>query len=225
MDLTKHLEFFNPDTVTSRVHIIGCGAIGSNLAIMLARIGINRMSLYDFDTVDEHNITNQAYDTKDLKLKKVECLAEKLLKINPEMDILLFHDGYEIKNPPRISGYVFLAVDSIELRQQIAKQLQPNQAVKAVFDFRMRLTDAQHYAADWSKPRHVKALIDSMDFTDEEAKKGTPVSACNTTLSINPTVQMIVSLGVANFINFVKEPDNLKILILADAFAPGITAM
>jgi hypothetical protein len=56
-----------------------------------------------------------------------------------------------------------------------------------------------------------------MDFTHEEAARETPVSACNITLSVAPTIRMICSLGVANFINFVKG-DRLKKFIQIDAF-------
>ena len=86
-----------------------------------------------------------------------------------------------------------------------------------MFDFRTRLTDAQSYAADWSDIKMVDDFIRSMMFTHEKAMVETPVSACNVTLSVAPTVRIICSLGVTNFINFVKG-DGLKKLILIDAF-------
>ena len=92
-----------------------------------------------------------------------------------------------------------------------------NPYIKAMLDFRTRLTDAQHYAADWSDMKMVDDFIKSMDFTHDEAKAETPVSACNVTLSVAPTVRMVCALGVANFINFVKG-SRLKKMILVDAF-------
>ena len=50
MDLSKSYEFFQPDMLTSRVHIIGCGAIGSTVAENLARFGITKITLYDYTT-------------------------------------------------------------------------------------------------------------------------------------------------------------------------------
>ncbi len=73
-----------------------------------------------------------------------------------------------------------------------------------MFDFRTRLTDAQHYAADWSNLSMVQDFFRSMDFSHAEAKAETPVSACNVALSVAPTVRMICALGVMNFVNFVK---------------------
>ena len=86
-----------------------------------------------------------------------------------------------------------------------------------MFDFRTRLTDAQHYAADWADTKMVDDFLRSMDFTHEEAAAETPVSACNITLSVAPTVRTVCSLGVANFVNFVKG-DGIKKFIQIDAF-------
>ena len=108
-------------------------------------------------------------------------------------------------------------MDNIELRREIAVSNKNNPYIKAMFDFRTRLTDAQHYAADWSDLKMVDNFIKSMNFSHEEAKEETPVSACNVTLSVAPTVRMICSLGVTNFVNFVKG-NGLKRFIQIDAF-------
>ena len=59
--------------------------------------------------------------------------------------------------------------------------------------------------------------IRSMDFTHDEAAAETPVSACNVTLSVAPTVRMICALGVTNFINYAKG-GGLRKFIQMDAF-------
>ena len=89
--------------------------------------------------------------------------------------------------------------------------------VKTIIDFRTRLEDAQHYAADWSDTKMKQDFLASMQFTHDEAKEETPVSACNVTLSVCPTVRIICAYGVSNFMNFWNGKP-LKKLILADAF-------
>ena len=202
-DLSKSYEFFKPDMLESRVHIIGCGAIGSTVAENLVRFGITKITLYDFDTVEAHNIANQMFRHTDIGKLKIDALAEYLTEINPECaaDLKLVKEGW---TGQRLSGYVFLCVDNIDLRREIATACKENTFVKGMFDFRMRLTDAQHYAADWSDQKMVETFIKSMAFSHDEAKEATPVSACNITLSIVPTVREVVALGVSNFINFVK---------------------
>lgn len=217
MDLSKSYEFFEPEMLKGKVHIIGCGAIGSTVAENLVRFGITDLVLYDFDKVEAHNIANQMFRDTDIGKTKIEALAEYLCEINPDCRerIKVVPEGW---TGQRLSGYVFLCVDNIDLRREIATSCKENAYVKAMFDFRMRLTDAQHYAAKWDDPKMVEDFLNSMNFTHDEAKEETPVSACNITLSVVPTVRMIVACGVANFINLVKgEP--LKKLILIDAFA------
>lgn len=222
MDLSKSYEFFKPEMLTSRVHIIGCGAIGSTVAENLVRFGITNITLYDFDTVEPHNIANQMFREVDIGKPKVQALYEMLCQINRECEssVRLEDKGWDGQ---RLSGYVFLCVDSIDLRRRIAEFCKGNKYVKAMFDFRMRLTDAQHFAADWSVPKSVETFLDSMAFTSEEAKAETPVSACNIALSVATTVRMVCAVGVSNFINFVKG-DGLKKMMLVDAFHPALDA-
>lgn len=222
MNLAKSYEFFKPEMCRERLHIIGCGAIGSTVAENLARFGLTKITLYDFDVVESHNIANQMFTCDDIGKPKVEAVAEYLKKINPEIeaDLRVVGKGY---TGQKLSGYVFLCVDNIDLRREIATACRDNCFVKGMFDFRMRLTDAQHYAADWSNPQMVEAFLNSMAFTSAEAKEQTPVSACNMTLSVVPTVRTICAYGVSNFINFVKGA-GIRKLILADAFSYGVDA-
>ena len=215
MNLNKHIKFFDPiNSIGAPIHIIGCGAIGSTLAEMLVRMGVPKLHLYDFDTVSEHNIANQMFTTYDIGLLKTYALDEMLRAINPAIKIVNSHKGYINQV---LSGYVFLCVDNIDLRREIVEAQQYNPNIKAMFDFRMRLTDAQHYAADFSDLKSIKEFLSSMQFTHEEAKQATPTNACGTSMNIIPTVRVICSLGLSNFINFVKE-GNLKKMILIDAF-------
>ena len=216
MDLSKSYEFFKPEMCKERLHIIGCGAIGSTVAENLVRFGLTNITLYDFDTVERHNIANQMFRETDVGKLKTEALAEYLYSINPEVKgkIKLVNEGY---TGQKLSGYVFLCVDSIDIRRDIATAYKDSNYIKAMFDFRMRLTDAQHYAADWSDKKMIENFIKTMAFSHEEAMEETPVSACNMTLSVVPTIRTIVAYGVSNFINYVKD-GIIKKMILIDAF-------
>lgn len=222
MNIAKSYDFFQPEKLDGRIHILGCGAIGSTVAENLVRFGITKITLYDFDIVESHNIANQMFRQQDVGKYKVDALADILYEINPEIknDIKLVKEGYIGQ---KLSGYVFLCVDSIDIRRDVVEKCQNNQFIKAMFDFRMRLTDAQHYAADWKNKKMIEDFLASMQFSHEEAMAETPVSACNMTLSVVPTVRHIVAEGVANFINFVKTRD-LKKLILVDTFTHTVDA-
>ena len=213
MDLSKSYEFLQPEKVRDRIHIIGCGAIGSTIGELLAKAGFTKITLYDFDRVEPHNIGKE----------KVDALADRMMAINPEIKqgLKIEREGW---HGQKLNGYVFLAVDNIDLRREIATQNKDNIMIKAMFDFRMRLTDAQSYAANWKDMKMIESFLNSMNFSQEEGQAETPVSACNITLSFASTVFTIVAAGVSNFVNFVKG-NPLKKMIVADAFDFSILAL
>lgn len=221
MDLNKSREYFDPEEMgTTPCHIIGCGAIGSTVAENLTRLGIKNICLWDMDIVNPHNIANQMFLHSQIGMPKVNAVEDILKSINPEAEITTREMPYEKQ---RLAGYVFLCVDNIELRRSIVEHNLPNQSIKAMFDFRMRLTDAQHYAASWNDEKEKRVFLDSMQFSHDEALSETPVSACGVQLSVAPTVRIIAATGVANFMNFVRK-GKYKRLILIDAFTHDVDA-
>lgn len=216
MNLSKVKDYFKPDGF--RVNIVGCGSVGSALAVMLVRCGVTKLTLWDFDNVEAKNVANQAFSGADIGRPKVEALRDILVGINPDAaeDIRLQPKGWQGET---MTGYLFLAVDSIEIRRAIVEKHMRSRAVKAIFDFRTGLTDAQHYAADWSNKQHRENLLGSMQFSHEDAVADTPVSACGITLGVVTTVQSICALGVNNYIKFVKnEPIKTMVLFDGDTF-------
>lgn len=222
LDLSKTYEYFQPEKQNARIHIVGCGSVGSTVAENLARSGVTNMTLWDFDKVEPHNLANQMFRQQDVGRLKVDALFDMLKEINPAVQdkVELKPDGWTGK---LMSGYIFLCVDNIELRREIVEKHMDSPYVKAMFDFRTRLEDAQHYAADWSNLKMKQDFLNSMNFSHEEAKEETPVSACNVTLSVCPTVRIVCAYGVANFMNFWNGKP-LKKLILINAFNPMLDA-
>lgn len=196
--------------INKEIHIIGCGAIGSNLAVMLTRLGAPNIVLWDDDVVEAHNITNQVYTDSDINQPKVVALANHLTDINPNVVVTSNNCKYVSQ---RLSGYVFLAVDSIDTRNKIVDTNKINRNIIAMGDFRMGLYEAQAYLYPW-KGKYVQMLKDTMTFTDKEAEELIPVSPCGTHLSVLPTIQATVSAGVQNFINFIRDRDYANIIIV-----------
>ena len=215
MDLVKSYEFFQPETVKEPIHIIGCGSVGSTVAENLARNGITNLTLWDFDFVEAKNIVNQMFRYQDVGKLKVNALRDIITEINPDAAerIKLMPNGW---NGELLSGYVFLAVDSIDVRKKIIATNSSNSAIVAMFDFRTGLTFAQHYATDWSSYAGRKYLTESMQFGSDEVRE--EVTACGTILGVATTVRLVSALGVDNFINFVKGGE-LKKFVQIDGFS------
>lgn len=213
LDTKKVLEFFDGTKVKKQIHVVGCGAIGSHVCEQLARMGCTNIHLWDFDTVSSHNITNQMFNEGDIGKPKVEAVASMMMNINSDIKITLHNCPLEA--PWIINGYIFMCVDSIDVRKEIVKANRMNPNAIMICDFRMRLTDAQYYAADFSQPKQVDELIATMDFTQEEADAATPQSACGVQLSVVYTVKAITACGVCNFVKFIHN-DNFKTKIFVD---------
>lgn len=223
MDLSKCYDFFQPEKVSGRIHILGCGSVGSAIAELLVRNGLTKLTLWDFDYVEPHNISNQMFRAGDIGRLKVDALRDLLIEINPD-------SAPNIKTKPEgwqgemISGYMFMCIDNMDVRRDFVEKHMNSIAVKAVFDFRTMLTGAQHFAADWGNHRQKQGLLASMQFSHEEAAASVPVSACGRTLGVVTTVRTICELGVNNFLNFVKG-EGLKTYVEFDGFRFELIAL
>ena len=97
--------------------VIGVGAIGRQVALQLAAIGVRRLKLFDFDTVETTNVTTQGYRWGDLGQLKVLALKEALTEIDPSVEVETIEDRYR---PSYHTGdIVFCCVDTISARAAI----------------------------------------------------------------------------------------------------------
>lgn len=214
MDISKHYEFFQAPDIKEPIHIIGVGAVGSTIAEMLTRLGVQRLHLYDFDHVSPHNIANQMYNHFHINENKTDAISKYLKAINPGIDVRK-HKKYTNQI---LSGYIFMCADQMDVRKQIVNNHKYYKTqVKAMFDFRMGLELAQHYATPFDTDKDVEMFLKQMDFTNEEAEQNAPKNACGMDLAIISTVRAICSIGISNFINYEKGRE-LKRLIQFDAF-------
>ncbi|MCB6415591.1 MAG: thiamine biosynthesis protein ThiF [Dorea sp.] len=65
------------------VAVCGLGGLGSNVAVSLARAGVGRLILIDFDKVDVSNLHRQQYKAAQVGMHKTEALAANLQEIAP----------------------------------------------------------------------------------------------------------------------------------------------
>jgi len=99
------------------VTVIGVGAIGRQLALQLAALGVRRLQLVDFDLVELTNVTTQGYSAADLGIAKVEATARAVRIIDPSVELTLVPDRF--RPQLAIGEVVFCCVDSISARAAI----------------------------------------------------------------------------------------------------------
>ena len=97
--------------------VIGVGAVGRQVALQLAAIGIRHLQLFDFDTVEPTNITTQGYGFGDLNKPKVLAMQQAINRIDPEIIVTPIPDRFRASYE---SGeVVFCSVDKIDARKAI----------------------------------------------------------------------------------------------------------
>ncbi len=79
-DIKNELKFHT-------VGIAGAGGLGSNCAVALARSGIGKLIIADFDTVSESNLNRQYYFYEQIGQIKVSALKDNLERINPNVKV------------------------------------------------------------------------------------------------------------------------------------------
>ena len=89
-------------TVTATV--IGVGAIGRQVAMQLAGIGVPRLQLIDFDTVDLSNVTTQGYLADDVGQLKVQATAAVITRLDPAITVEIKPDRYRPRQSRPLSS-------------------------------------------------------------------------------------------------------------------------
>ncbi len=98
----------------SSVGIAGAGGLGSNVAVALARAGVGRLVIADFDRIEPSNLNRQQYFLDQVGERKVEALRENLLAINP-YSVYEVHDvRITRRNAAKVFGRVDVLVEAFD---------------------------------------------------------------------------------------------------------------
>lgn len=85
MSLFLHEQLYRSPAVmeqlrTTQITICGAGALGANLAEMLARSGVGTLTIIDRDRIEDHNLSTQPYTRSDIGAHKAKILANNLYR-------------------------------------------------------------------------------------------------------------------------------------------------
>ena len=83
----RHGEELQKAFSTDVVAVCGLGGLGSNIAIHLARAGVGKLILIDFDRVDITNLHRQQYKASQVGMYKTDALADNLREIAPYIEL------------------------------------------------------------------------------------------------------------------------------------------
>lgn len=204
MDYSRQSNIIRPNDIGNKtIAVIGAGATGSYVALMLAQMGWGdktenkgQIRVFDGDVVKEHNLANQAYDMTHIGMKKVDALKDLILR-KCDIEIKTFDDMVTPETGPKYlndirSTYVFLLTDTMKSRREIFDAcLLYAFDVDLVIETRMGLDKGRIYSFNPNIGSQVEAWKKTL-YSDDEAE----VSLCGTSASVVPTVMNLASRAV-----------------------------
>lgn len=173
--------------------VIGVGAVGRQVALQLASIGVPRLQIFDFDIVEETNITTQGYHCDELTQPKVEATSREIHRIDHNIDLVAINDRFKPKY--EVGNAVFICVDSISAREAIWRSLKDK--VDFWVDARML---GETIRVLTSQPRIESQAYASTLFTQAEAHAG----AC-TSRSTVYAANIAASLMIHQFTRWLRD--------------------
>lgn len=98
----------------AKIGIAGAGGLGSNVAMLLARCGMENFTIIDDDVVDASNLNRQHYWPDQLGQQKIRAIAAHLLKLNPDVRLNLHDLRLTAQNLPPILASCPIWVEALD---------------------------------------------------------------------------------------------------------------
>ena len=194
VDPLRHFTVLDPTNWKHRIDVVGCGAVGSHIAVQVLKLGLSNVHLWDYDKVSTHNIPNQYFHPSDIGKNKAEAIAEHWGgKAHAEI--------FEGKKPIKI---VFIAVDSMAARKEIIETNVRNQPhTKLAIETRMGLWGGRVYSIDplnrEQTSRWLEGWYPDEETIEEQAEVGT---ACQVSQTLGTSASIIANIAVIQMLRW-----------------------
>ena len=188
--LTRQLDLIPVDVLGEKITVVGAGATGSIVTFALAKMGFGDITVFDFDTIEEENMSAQFYRFQDITKPKVFALRDLIADFSKTV-IEARNERYERGIFP---GIVISAVDSMEVRKQIwTNHKNQSPFTKAIIDPRMGAESALLYVMNPMDPKDIGSYEKTL-YTDDSAvqERCTARTTAYTTLMLSGLVAKAV---------------------------------
>lgn len=217
--IERHMHIFNPAEHECPVLLAGCGGIGSHVAMQLLALGVEHLTVVDYDRVEGHNLANQIFGQDDVGYYKVDALnehaaaklglhalpsSETFKRLNGRLpdrfiDCPTSAQAIEMGRTPAL----ILAVDSMKARKEIIEEVWEYAILRQqdwhVIDTRMASTHGNIFSFNIRKtPEYLETIVPDGQ---------TEVSPCGTPMVVLPTVQGISSIAVWEYMKLCIDPE------------------
>ena len=106
------------DLQNKTVGIAGCGGLGSNCAVALARVGVGHLIIVDFDIISESNLNRQYFFYDQIGSPKIQALKENIERINPLVKVTAINLKLDDQNIKDIFNGVDVLVEAFDRSDQ-----------------------------------------------------------------------------------------------------------
>lgn len=112
--VARHTPGVHSRLKAATVGIAGVGGLGSAVAVALARVGIGRLIIADFDVVEPSNLNRQQYFIDQIGDFKVDALADNLRRINPYVKVETHRVLLNPLNIPKLFADCTIVVEAFD---------------------------------------------------------------------------------------------------------------
>lgn len=196
IDAQRHQSVFDPDAFgNKRIDVIGVGATGSKVVLSLAKLGIEKIRVWDPDVVEKHNVGNQAFGNDDVGKTKVSALAEMVLR---QTGLVLEQRAEYVDGTQELGPIVFLLTDTMASRKQIWEgSLRFKSRVKLMIETRLGADSMYIYSINPCALPEVEGWEATLC---EDAK--VERSACGSKTSVGPSAGILAEKAVWQLIRW-----------------------
>ena len=160
-DRVKEAPWFNPD---QKITIGGLGSIGSWLSLFMGRI-VNTIYVYDFDTVEEHNLTGQLFGNAHIGMKKAEAVKNICRIYNPSTEII---SRGMFKEKSGVTPICFSGFDNMKARHDMFNSWRSLKNRELFIDARITAEQFWVYAVT---PKNEELFINDYMPTDDQVEE------------------------------------------------------
>ncbi len=128
----RHGKELQKKFAKTTVAVCGLGGLGSNISIALARAGIGKLILIDFDQVDVTNLHRQQYKASQVGMYKTDAIKENLLEVSPYINLEVHKAKMNEDNIKELIGEADIVCEAFDKAE--AKAMLVNTVLEAMPD-------------------------------------------------------------------------------------------
>lgn len=192
--VSRHTPYVHEKLKKAKVGIAGLGGLGSNAAVSLARMGIGKLVIVDFDVVEPSNLNRQHYFVKHIGMKKTEAMKDILRECNPFIDVESFDVYLDENSVQKIFKDVDIIIEAFD--NPVCKSMIVNTVITKMKDKKIVAASgiAGHYTSNTILTRRLKENFYMVGDMESEAGVGCGLMAPRVAVAANHQANVVIRL-------------------------------